>query len=177
VSHVAGRATEDPHVATLGRLTRGALHEIANPLLALVGTAELALDETEPGSKLRGRLETVRSTGHEIATIVRALQAFARQRHEPPRRISLSDAAAEAVALVQLVAAAPDVGLAARSEGEPRVHEPPADVSAALVGLLLDGVAARDSVVVELLVREEGADAVAAVGDHEVRFPRVEEAS
>ena len=33
----------------LGRLTRGALHELANPLVALTGSAELALDTAEPG--------------------------------------------------------------------------------------------------------------------------------
>lgn len=177
MTHLAGRAT-DPHVATLGRLTRGALHEIANPLLALVGTAELALTETEPGSKLRDRLETVRATGDEIATIVRALQAFARQRHDPPRRISLADAADDAVALVQLVAAAPDVRISARREAEPRVHESPADVSGALVGLLLDAVTALEGGgVVELVVREDGNDAVASIGDSEVRFVRVEAAT
>ena len=174
---LAGRATEDPHVATLGRLTRGALHEISNPLLALVGTADLALTETEPGSKLRDRLETVRSTGLEIAGIVRALQAFTRQRHEPPRRLSLADAAGEAVALVRLVAAAPDVDISLRTEADPRVHDAPAAVSGALVELLLDAIGDGQGSAIELVVREEGPEAVASVDDHEVRFPRVEAAS
>lgn len=165
----------DADLATLGRLTRGALHELANPLLALVGTAELALADAEAGSKLRDRLETVRSTALEIADIVRALQAFARQRHQPPRRLSLADAANEAVGLVRLVAAAPDVEISARTDAEPRVHERPAAVAAALVELLLDAVAAREGRgTVELVVREEGAEAVASVNGAEIRFPLIE---
>ena len=39
-------------LATLGRLTRGALHELANPLVALLGSAELALADAEPGTKI-----------------------------------------------------------------------------------------------------------------------------
>ena len=41
---------------TLGRLTRGALHELSNPLVGLLGSAELALAEAEPGTKLHGRI-------------------------------------------------------------------------------------------------------------------------
>ena len=116
----------------------------------------------------------MRSTGDEIATIVRALQAFVRQRHEPPRRLSLADAAVEAVTLVRLVAASPDVRLSSRNEAEPRVHESPADVSTALVGLLLDALAGQADGEIELVVREDGSDAVASVGGDEVRFARVE---
>jgi len=171
--------TDDPSLVTLGRLTRGALHEMANPLLALVGTADFALMEAEPGTKLHDRLATVHSTALEITGIVRALQGFARQRHEPPRRIALADAANEAVGLVRLVAAAPDVEISARAEAQPRVHEAPAAVSGALVDLLLDRLAAADrGGAIVLVVREDGDDAVAAVdsGD-EVRFARVEVAT
>ena len=59
---------------TLGLLTRGALHEISNPLLGLVGSAELALGDLEPGTKLHERIALTHRTGTEIAGIVRALQ-------------------------------------------------------------------------------------------------------
>ncbi|MHB1243805.1 MAG: hypothetical protein ACYC1P_10485, partial [Gaiellaceae bacterium] len=88
---------------TLGRLTRGALHEIANPLVALVGSAELALGEVEPGSKLHDRIALTRRTGTEIAEIVKALQAFVRQQGEPPADVSVGEAAADAIALVSRV--------------------------------------------------------------------------
>src|SRR5688572_5372452 len=87
----------------LGRLTRGALHEIANPLLALVGTAELALGEQPGGSKLHERLALIQRTGQEISEIVRALQGFLRLQAEPPTELSLRDAAEGASALVRRV--------------------------------------------------------------------------
>ncbi|MBA2463300.1 MAG: hypothetical protein H0V45_16315 [Actinobacteria bacterium] len=186
MNDVARRTTDDRHLETLGRLTRGALHEIANPLLALVGSAELALAEVEPGSKLHARLDTVRATGLEIAQIVRALQAFVRKRNEPSRPLSLTEAAEEAAALVGLVNSAPDIDVAARTEANPSVYEPPGAVARALVELLLDGLAtAQGGDVVELVVREEGLDgvvALAGVGDGvvalagvgELRLPKVD---
>jgi signal transduction histidine kinase len=176
VNDVAGPTTDERHLATLGRLTRGALHEIANPLLALVGSAEFALSELEPGSKGHGRVATIHSTGLEIAEIVRALQGFTRQRNEPPRRLSLADAAGEAVALVRLVGATPDVEVVVRAEAEPRVHEAPGLVARGLVELLLDALAtAERGDVIELAVREDGGDAQAVVaGGAEIRFPRVD---
>ena len=176
MNDVAGPKTDEQHLATLGRLTRGALHEIANPLLALVGSAEFALTELEPDSKGYARVVTVHSTGLEIAEIIRALQGFTRLWKEPPRRLSLADAAAEAVALVRLVSATPDVDVLVRAEAEPRIHEAPGLVAVGLVELLLDAVAtAQRGDVIELVVREEGGDAVAALaGVAEVRFPRVD---
>lgn len=160
-------------LATLGRLTRGALHEIANPLLALVGTAEFALGDAEPGTKLHGRLELVQSTGREIAEIVRALQGFAREQSTPPARLALGDSAEAAVALVRRVSAVRDVELAVRRASEPEVVAAPGAVAAALVELLLDGLAdAERGDTVELVVSREGADAVAAVaGAGELRLP------
>ena len=164
---------EERALATLGRLTRGALHELANPLLALVGTAEFALGDAEPGTKLHGRLELVQRTGQEIAEIVRALQAFAREQSSPPTRLALGDSAEAAVALVRRVSAVPDVELAVRRESEPEVVAAPGAVAAALVELLLDGLAgAERGGTVELVVSREGADAVAAVaGAGALRLP------
>lgn len=159
--------------ATLGRLTRGALHEIANPLLALVGSAEFALGDAEPGTKLHGRLELVHEAGLEIAVIVRALQGFARDQHAPPTRLALGDSADAAVRLVRRVSAVRDVELAVRRRSDPEIVAAPGAVAAALVDLVLDAlVDAERGDTVELVVSLEGADAVATVaGAGELRLP------
>jgi signal transduction histidine kinase len=164
---------EERALATLGRLTRGALHEIANPLLALVGTAEFALADADPGTKLHDRLELVNRMGLEIAEIVRALQRFAREQNEPPARFALADSAETAVALVRRVSAVRDLELAVRLEAEPEVVTAPGAVACALVDLLLDGLAgAEGGDTVELVVSREGAEAVASVpGVGELRLP------
>lgn len=162
------------HLATLGRLTRGALHEIANPLLALLGSAEFALADAEPGTKLRSRVELVHQTGTEIAEIVRALQAFARSASEPARELSLAEAAETAIALVRRVSIVRDVELVARIENEPVVHALPGLVASRLVELVLDGLggAGRDGTV-ELVVAERDGAAIASVGESQLRLPAV----
>ena len=99
--------TYDPEetcaLATLGRLTRGALHELSNPLVALLGSAELALAEAEPGTKLHDRVALTQRTGAEVVEIVRALQGFVRLQSQPPAELSVGAAAADAVALVERV--------------------------------------------------------------------------
>ena len=165
-------ASTAEHLATLGRLTRGALHEIANPLLALLGSAEFALADAEPGTKLHSRVALVQQTGSEIAEIVRALQAFARSASEPARELSLADAAETAIALVRRVSIVRDVELVARIESEPVVRAVPGHVASSLVELVLDGLdgAARDDTV-ELVVADRDGYATASVGASELRLP------
>jgi signal transduction histidine kinase len=166
--------TGEQHLATLGRLTGGALHEISNPLLALLGTAEFALADTEPGTKLHARLELVHRTAAEIAEIVRALQAFARSASAPPERLSLAAAAHTAQALVLKVSTVRDVELSVRVDGEPIVQAAPGEVQRALAELLLDGLATADrGDTVELVVREEDGFAVAATAGGELRLETV----
>lgn len=123
---------------TLGRLTRGALHEISNPLVAMLGSAELALADAEPGTKLHDRLSLTHSTGTEIVEIVRALQAFVRLQAEPPAPVSVGAAAADAVALVERVLPSHDVALSA--SGDATVVAAPGDLRRRLVELLLDAL-------------------------------------
>lgn len=163
-------AREMRGLQTLGRLTRGALHEISNPLVALVGSAELALGDTEPGTKLHERVSLTLVTGTEIADIVRALQAFVRVQSLPPERLSLGQAAAGAIALVTRVHPTNDVTLSA--SGDATVLAAPGDVWCALVDLLVDALEEGAAKAVELAVRTENGEAiVTATGGAELRFP------
>lgn len=158
-------------LATLGRLTGGALHEIANPLVGLLGSAELALAEAEPGTRLHERIRLVQQTAGEIGEIVRSLQAFLRSQSEPPARFSLGESARSAVALVALVAPKHDVTLAAGGDAE--VVAAPGVVRRELVDLLVTALEeAKPGSSVELTVTVAGDAAVAAVaGAGELRLP------
>lgn len=163
-------AREMRGLQTLGRLTRGALHEISNPLVALVGSAELALSDTEPGTKLHDRVSLTRATGSEIADIVRALQAFVRIQTQPPERLSLGQAAADAVSLINRVLPTHDVTIGAT--GDATIVAAPGDVGCALVDLLVDALEGDENGSVELAVRtEDGQAIVTATGGGELRFP------
>ena len=159
---------------TLGLLTRGALHQISNPLVALVGTAELALGETEPGTKLRERIALTHRTGTEIAGIVRALQAFIRLQDAPTATLSLGEAAAETAVLVELVLPTHDVTFA--TSGDATVVAAPGEVRCSLVELLVEALDRSGSGGrIELTVRSEGQVAVvAATGGGELRLPAAE---
>ena len=125
-------------LATLGRLTRGALHQISNPLVALLGSAELALGEAEPGTKLHDRLALTQRTGAEIVEIVRALQGFVRLQSEAPAQLSVGQAAADAIALVTKVLPTHDVELS--TSGDTTVIASPGELRGRLVELLVDAL-------------------------------------
>ncbi len=167
-------AREERSLLTIGLLTRGALHEISNPLVGLIGSAELALDNAEPGTKLHDRILLTQRTGAEIAGIVRALQAFIRLQELPAGRLSLGDAASEAVALVDLVLPTHDVTL--KSSGDATVVTTPGELSCSLVGLLVEALERSGSRgTIELTVRTDGREAVvAATGGGELRLPVAE---
>ena len=167
-------ASEARPLRTLGLLTRGALHEISNPLVALVGSAELALEDAEPGTKLRERIALTHRAGTEIAGIVRALHSFIRLQDAPAGPLSLGEAAAEAAALVELVLPTHDVTFA--TAGDATVVANPGEVRCSLVELLVEAVErSGSSGRIELMVRVEGCDVVVvATGGGEVRLPATE---
>ena len=159
--------TEDTRaLATLGRLTRGALHELSNPLVALLGSAELALADLEPGTKLHDRVALTQRTGTEVVEIVRALQAFIRLQSQPPEQLSVGAAAADAVALVARVLPTHDVEL--RSSGDATVVAAPGEIRRGLVELLVAALEAPGrGPVVELVVTD---GVVTATGGGELRL-------
>jgi two-component system sensor histidine kinase PilS (NtrC family) len=170
-------AIEARSLRTLGLLTRGALHEISNPLVALLGSAELALEDVEPDTKLHDRIALAHRTGAEIAGIVRALQAFIRLQDQPAGALSLGDAAAETVALAELVLPTHDVTLSA--SGDATVVAAPGDLRCSLVELLVEALersGSRGSI--SLTVRSDGGEAlVQATGGGELRLPAAAVAS
>jgi signal transduction histidine kinase len=165
IERVSYDADHTRSLATLGRLTRGALHELSNPLVALLGSAELALADIEPGTKLHDRISLTQRTGAEVVEIVRALQAFVRLQAQPPEEVSVGVAAADSIALLERVLPTHDVEL--RTRGDATVVAGPGEIRRRLVELLLDALddPARGDVV-ELVV----ADGVARAGTHELRL-------
>jgi len=157
---------ETRSLLTLGRLTRGVMHELSNPLVALLGSAELALADAEPGTKLHDRISLTQRTGAEVVEIVRALQAFIRLQPLPPEELSVGAAAADAAALVTRVVPTHDVEV--RTSGDATTVARPGEIRSRLVELILDALDAPGrGPVVELLVAE---DAVTATGGGELRL-------
>ena len=153
-------------LVTLGRLTRGALHELSNPLVALLGSAELALAAAEPGTKLHDRIALTQRTGAEVVEIVRALQGFIRLQSEPPRELSVGAAAADAVALVTRVLPTHEIEFS--STGDATVVAGPGEIRRQLVELLVEALDRQQGAGrIELVV---GDGVVTATGGGELRL-------
>ena len=139
-----GDLVEVGRLAALGRLTPGALHEIANPLVALLGTAELLVLDAERGTKAAERLELVVDTAREISAIVRALQSYSRDRAAPHGPIALDRLVAETVELVRRTSAVRDVALEeVRAEVEVPVEGLPGGLKQAVLTLILNALEAQ----------------------------------
>ncbi|MBI2844255.1 MAG: GAF domain-containing protein [Armatimonadetes bacterium] len=65
-------------LASIGQLAGGVAHEINNPLLVILGRAELALEKLQHENPMRKDLEIIQSQTERIAEIVRNLLRFSR---------------------------------------------------------------------------------------------------
>lgn len=69
---------QNEKLASIGQLAGGMAHEINNPLLIILGRAELLLMDAEPSSPNAADLEIIKSETQRIAGIVRNLLSFSR---------------------------------------------------------------------------------------------------
>ncbi|NLG34883.1 MAG: PAS domain-containing protein [Lentisphaerae bacterium] len=76
---------------SIGRLAGGVAHDFNNMLGAILGHAELAMEDTPDGHPLREHLVEIRKAGQRSADLTRQLLAFARKQTVRPRRINLNE--------------------------------------------------------------------------------------
>lgn len=117
----AARLESDDLVAAgkltaLGSLSTSVVHEINNPLFAILGLVEFLLRDADPGSKAHSRLELIQATGLEIKEIARALLDFARERPGELETVQLDEAAQTVTRFFRLTAAAKGVDVVERLE-------------------------------------------------------------
>lgn len=84
---LAQRLHEGARMAALGELSAVMAHEIRNPLAAVKGHAQFALEDVPPDAPLREGLEVIVSEATRLEGLVRSLLDYARPRPLAPRWI------------------------------------------------------------------------------------------
>ena len=74
----------------IGRLAGGIAHDFNNMIGAIMGWADMGLDEAPQGTRLRERFEKIREQSHRAAKLTSQLLAFGRRQLLQPRKIDLN---------------------------------------------------------------------------------------
>ena len=87
----------------IGRLAGGIAHDFNNAIGAIMGWADLALQEAQPGTRLQERLQKICAQAQRTAGLTSQLLAFARQQVLQPRKIDLNGLIEEGTSLLRKV--------------------------------------------------------------------------
>jgi two-component system cell cycle sensor histidine kinase/response regulator CckA len=87
----------------IGQLAGGIAHDFNNMIGAIMGWADIGIDEAPPDSRLRRHFEKVRQQAERAAALTRQLLAFARRQILDPRDIDLNKSVVETLSLLEKV--------------------------------------------------------------------------
>jgi len=87
----------------IGQLAGGIAHDFNNMIGAILGWADIGLDETEASSRLHRHFEKIRHQAERTAALTRQLLAFARRQILEPRNIDLNQSVTETFSLLEKV--------------------------------------------------------------------------
>lgn len=87
----------------IGQLAGGIAHDFNNMIGAIIGWADLGLEETEPDSRPHRHFEKMRQQADRAAALTRQLLAFARRQILEPRNIDLNHAITETLSMLEKV--------------------------------------------------------------------------
>ena len=87
----------------IGQLAGGIAHDFNNMIGAILGWADIGLDETQPDSRLHRHFEKVRHQAERAAALTKQLLAFARRQVLEPRDLDLNKSVSETLGLLERV--------------------------------------------------------------------------
>src|SRR5208282_4654734 len=87
----------------IGQLAGGIAHDFNNMIGAILGWADMGIEETESGSRLRRHFEKMRHQAERAGALTRQLLAFARRQILEPRDIDFNQTVTETLSLLEKV--------------------------------------------------------------------------
>jgi two-component system, cell cycle sensor histidine kinase and response regulator CckA len=87
----------------IGQLAGGIAHDFNNMIGAILGWADMGIEETEPGARLRRHFEKMRHQAERAGALTRQLLAFARRQILEPRDIDFNQTVTETLSLLEKV--------------------------------------------------------------------------
>ncbi|HEX5423182.1 MAG TPA: PAS domain S-box protein, partial [Candidatus Acidoferrales bacterium] len=126
----------------IGQLAGGIAHDFNNMIGAILGWADMGIEETESDSKLRRYFDKVHQQGKRAASLTRQLLAFARRQILEPRDIDFNQGVTEALSLLEKVIGSNIVIRTKLVPGLPLVHADPTQLEQVLMNLCIN---ARDA--------------------------------
>ena len=86
---------------SIGRLAGGVAHDFNNMLQAILGYAEMAIEQVSPGQSLHTDLKEIQKAAQRSAALTRQLQAFARKQAAQPKVLDLNAAVENLLAMLR----------------------------------------------------------------------------
>jgi PAS domain S-box-containing protein len=99
--HLEARLAQAQRMDALGTLSSGIAHDFNNILAAILGYAELALDETPSDLPVRQNLEVIAKSAAKARNLVRQILTFSRNVEVQKRPLSIDRVAKEAAAILE----------------------------------------------------------------------------
>jgi len=87
----------------IGQLAGGIAHDFNNMIGAILGWADMGIEEAEPGSRLHRHFEKVRHQAERAGALTKQLLAFARRQILEPRDIDFNQSVTDALNLLEKV--------------------------------------------------------------------------
>jgi PAS domain S-box-containing protein len=141
----------------IGRLAGGVAHDFNNLLTAILGYAELMVNDTHEGDPLRASAESIREAAERAASLTRQLLSFSRKRAASTQILNINSVLAETEKMLRRLLGE-DIEIIIRaSPGLPMIKSDPGQISQILLNLAVnarDAMPRGGKLVIETLVAE-----------------------
>lgn len=152
---------QNEKLASIGQLAGGMAHEINNPLLIILGRAELLLMDTDPSNPNASDLEIIKSETQRIAGIVRNLLSFSRvNKTGILSTVDVNEIMERALQLVETQESSGEISTIKRLSGDiPPVYAEKGEIQQVFMNICMNAYQAMKGVGGKLIVETSQDDA------------------